>query len=414
MNKQPLQTLKGFRDIFPEENRERNYVLSKIKEVFKRFGFEPLETPTLEYADLLLGKYGQEADKLVYTFEDQGQRQVGLRYDQTVPTARILAQYRYNLPKFFRRYQIQNVFRADKPQLGRYREFTQCDIDIFDTKSPVADAEILACTYQAYKNIGFEQVKLQVNDRQTLFSTLKPFTNEEVDVFSLVQTIDKLDKSSEKEVVAELVKKGLESKQAQQALKAASQSRPSDNLNTILDLAQKLGVDAESLQFTPSLARGLDYYTGLIFEIKIPGYDAGSCGGGGRYDELIEELGGVNMPAVGFAFGFARSVEAAKQFGLIPEQKAAAQVLITIFDEQTKDYSLDTAAKLRQAGLSVEIYPEIDRLGKQFKLANQKNIPWVVVAGPEEMSSGQIALKNMSSGEQTQLAVEKAVEKIAS
>src|SRR5258708_3739464 len=172
MSNQTPQNLKGFRDFLPTEKRKRDFVLQKVVEVFERFGFAPLETPTLEYASLLLGKYGAEADKLVYTFTDNGDRQVGLRYDQTVPTARVLAQYQNELPKMFRRYQTQNVFRAEKPQRGRYREFTQCDIDIFGSTSPIADAEILACTYAAYQNIGFKNIQLKINDRQTLMSSL--------------------------------------------------------------------------------------------------------------------------------------------------------------------------------------------------------------------------------------------------
>lgn len=166
---QPLQTLKGFRDFLPEEKRNRNFVMEKIKETFEKFGFEPLETPTLEYSSLLLGKYGDEADKLVYTFEDRGGREIGLRYDQTVPTARVLAQYQNELPRYFRRYQMQNVFRADKPQKGRYREFTQCDIDIFGSTASTTDAEIVACTYEAFKNVGFDNLEIRFNDRQLLF-----------------------------------------------------------------------------------------------------------------------------------------------------------------------------------------------------------------------------------------------------
>jgi len=191
---QPPQTLKGFRDFLPMEKRKRDFIEAKMKVVFERFGFAPLETPTLEYASLLLGKYGDEADTLLYTFTDRGDRQIGLRYDQTVPTARVLSQYQNELPKFFRRYQIQNVFRADKPQKGRYREFKQCDLDIYGTISPIADAELLAVVYFTFKEIGFKSIVLQVNDRQTLISTLSPFTTPEVDVFSLIQSIDKLDK----------------------------------------------------------------------------------------------------------------------------------------------------------------------------------------------------------------------------
>ncbi|MBD3250273.1 MAG: histidine--tRNA ligase [Candidatus Pacebacteria bacterium] len=408
---QPLQTLKGFRDIFPEEKRQRDYVQAKIIETYQSFGFQPLETPTLEYASLLLGKYGQEADQLVYTFKDRGGRAVGLRYDQTVPTARILAQYRNNLPKFFRRYQVQNVFRADKPQSGRYREFTQCDIDIFGTNSPLADAEVVACVWSAYKNVGFKQVKIELNDRQTLLSTLDEFTTQETDVFSIIQTIDKLDKKSEKEIEAELVKKGLTPNQAKQVLAAIKQAQPSSNLKEIINLIEQLGVSKDDLIFNPALARGLDYYTGLIFEVSIPGYDVGSVGGGGRYDSLIQELGGVNIPAVGYGLGFDRTVEAAIALDLIPDQTQAAQVLVTLFDPTLVNQSLKLATKLRQAGLSAQTYPEPeDNLGKQLKLANQKNIPWVVIQGPEESEQDQVAVKNMKSGKQETIAVEQLVE----
>ncbi|MEA2056641.1 MAG: histidine--tRNA ligase [Patescibacteria group bacterium] len=403
--KQTLQTLKGFRDIFPEEKRQRDFVLNKVREVFNVFGFEPIETPTLEYADLLLGKYGAEAEKLVYTFEDRGGRKIGLRYDQTVPTARILAQYRYNLPKFFRRYQIQNVFRADKPQKGRYREFTHCDIDIFGAQSALADAEILACIYQVYKNIGFKQIQLKINDRQTLFSTLEKFATDKVSVASLIQSVDKLDKQKIETVVRELAAKGLDQKQAESTIAQIQQTQPSKELSNIINLAEKLGVASNSIQLTPTLARGLDYYTGMIFEVIIPEYGSGSCGGGGRYDNLINELGGVEIPAVGFALGFARTVEAAIKLGLIPEVKNSAQVLVTVFDKKTRNYSLQVTKKLRKSGVKTEIYPEFDNLGKQLKLANQKNIPWVIIAGSDEVSTNTVALKDMESGEQKSVSL---------
>ena len=412
MSNQLLQTLKGFRDIFPKNKRKRDYILKKIVETYQLFGFEPLETPTLEYASLLLGKYGEEADKSVYTFEDQGGRRVGLRFDQTVPTARILAQYRYNLPKFFRRYQIQNVFRAEKPQKGRYREFTQCDIDIFGTTATLADAEVLACVYATFKNIGFKQVEVKVNDRQTLVASLQPFATEKVNVSSLIQSLDKLEKIKTDGVTAELVKKGLGANQAQQALAAVKNLQPSKSLTSILDQAIALGIKKSDLVFSPTLARGLDYYTGMIFEIVLPGYAVGSCGGGGRYDNLIEQLGGVEMPAVGFGLGFDRTVEAADQLGLIPELNSSSQVLITLLDENTKLAALRAATQLRVNQISVEIYPTVDKLGKQLKTANQKQIPWVIIIGEEEMAQNLICLKNMSTGKQETLDLKAAAIKI--
>lgn len=410
------QTLKGFRDFLPEEKRKRDFVLKKIIETFQVYGFAPLETPTLEYAELLMGKYGEEADKLVYNFEDNGGRRVGLRYDQTVPTARLLSQYQNELPKYFRRYQTQNVFRADKPQKGRYREFTQCDIDIFGSTSTLADAEILACTYSAFQNVGFSKIILKINDRQTLMTTLQPFATNEVNVFSIIQSIDKLDKMSSQDVRNELIHKGLAEEQAAQALNTIEFATPSANLQSIIAQANQLGIPQEVLQFEPSLARGLDYYTGMIFEVILPDYVVGSCGGGGRYDHLIEQLGGTDIPAVGIAFGFDRIVEAAEQLGLIPVDATGTKVLVTIFDEANQDLlqnSLATAAKLRQAGISTEVYPAPDKIGKQFKLADQKGIPFVIIIGEEERSKDVVMVKNMKTGEQQQLSLSEAITLIA-
>lgn len=406
------QTLKGFRDFLPEEKRQRDFVASKIVEIFERFGFAPVETPTLEYASLLLGKYGEEADKLVYTFRDQGGREIGLRYDQTVPTARVLSQYGSQLQRYFRRYQIQNVFRADKPQKGRFREFTQCDVDIFGSNSPLADAEILACTFFAFKNVGFEKVELRINDRQILFATLEPFATSEVSVLSIIQSVDKLDKLPAEAVVEELEKKGLSQENASKVLESINNSNISQNLKEIISNAVALGVPEKSLVFTPSLARGLDYYTGMIFEVIVPDYPVGSCGGGGRYDNLIGELGSTDIPAVGIAFGFDRIVEAARELRLIPESANTSQVLVTVFDKNLKSKSLELARALRKAKISSEVYPEIDKLAKQFKLANQKQIPFVAIIGEEEAKTNQVTLKDMASGEQELLSVEGIIEKL--
>jgi histidyl-tRNA synthetase len=395
-----LQTLKGFRDFLPRDMQAREYVTERVREVFKLFGFEPLETPTLEYAELLLGKYGEEADRLVYTFKDRGERHIALRYDQTVPAARILAQYQHELPRYFRRYQIQNVFRADKPQRGRYREFTQCDIDIFGTTSPLADAEIVACTYFAFKNIGYPTIEIKINDRQTLFKTLKPFATEQVDVFSIIQSIDKLDKQSEASVIEELVDKGLESQEAREAMAAIQGAPISDNLREIVDASLNLGVPEDVIEYNPTLARGLDYYTGMIFEVFVPEYPVGSFAGGGRYDQLIEQLGGPSIPATGIAFGFDRMVEGAIQLGLIPINESITQALVTVFDEETQKYSLKIASQLRQAGIRTEVYPELDRLGKQLKTADQKKIPYVVIVGPDEAKQGMATVRDMRTGEQ--------------
>lgn len=404
-----LQTLKGFRDFLPEEKRRRDYVAKKIIETFELYGFEPLETPTLEYGDIILGKYGNEADKLVYSFKDRGGRLIALRYDQTVPTARVLAQYQNSLPKYFRRYQMQNVFRADKPQKGRYREFAQCDPDIFGSTSPIADAEILAVTYNAFKNVGFPNVILRINDRKILFDVLDKYKTKEISVLSIIQSIDKLDKKTESEVKEELIKKGVEKNNANNILKDIKIAKRTDNLKQIIKISKNLGVPEENMEFSPFLARGLDYYTGMIFEVIIPECPIGSFGGGGRYDNLIEQLGGKDIPAVGIAFGFDRMVEGALELNLIPTKNMGTKVLVSIFDKQTLENSLTVAKKLRKSGIQTELFPdENTRLDKQLKYADKKQIPYVVIIGPEEVEEKLVALKNMKTKEQKKVTIDEA------
>jgi len=407
------QTLKGFRDFLPEEKRKRDYVLKKIIEVFELYGFDPLETPTLEYASLLMGKYGKEADKLIYSFKDRGDREIALRYDQTVPVARVLAQYQKTLPKYFRRYQVQSVFRADNPQKGRYREFTQCDIDIFGSTSAIADAEIITTTYFAFKNVGYPTVKIIINDRQTLFTYLKPFANEKVDLFSIIQTVDKLEKIGKEKVKEELIAKGLTEDQSQKALTSIQSAKVSENLQTIIDYAVALGVPKELLVFTSTLARGLDYYTGMIFEVALPEYTVGSCGGGGRYDKLIGTLGGLEVPAVGIAFGFDRMVDAADFLKIIPESKTGTQALVCVFNQETINNSLAIAQKLRESKISTEVLPSSsEKLDKQLKYADRKGIPFVIIIGPEELNKNVVKLKNMKSGEQFELSLQDTINKL--
>lgn len=407
-----LQTPKGFRDFLPADARARQFVVGKVREMFERFGFEPLETPTIEYASVLMGKYGAEADKLVFQFTDRGDRDLALRYDQTVPTARVLAQYQQQLPKYFRRYQIQNVYRAEKPQKGRYREFTQCDIDIFGTTSAIADAEIVACTYWAFKNVGYPTVEIPINDRKILFSALSRFSTDAVSVFSIIQTVDKLVKIGKDGVLAELVKKGMADKDASLALTSITGQKPTENLTDIIKNAVALGVPESQLIFMPTLARGLDYYTGMIFEPRVPEYGAGSLGGGGRYDNLIKQLGGQDTPAVGIAFGFDRMVEAAAQLQLIPQNDQLVSLLVTVFDESSVSTSLSLAAKLRISGLTAEVFPSIDKLDKQLKYADKKAIPYVVIQGPDEAKRGVVQLKNMQTKEQLELTPDEIIDKL--
>lgn len=409
MSKVP-QTLKGFRDFLPKESRERQWLKSQMTKVFESFGFEPIETPTIEYASLIMGKYGQEADKLVYQFTDNGDRQVALPYDQTVPTARVLAQYQNELPKIFRRYSIKSVFRAEKPQKGRYREFIQSDIDIFGTTSPIADAEIIACTYKVFATVGFINSIIKVNDRKSLVQSLKPFTTDKVDVFSIIQSIDKLDKKPPDAIIQELVQKGLSEQSAQEALQAVQTTVCPKSLQNIIDAANRLGVPNDKIQFTPTLARGLDYYTGMILEVIVPEYPVGSFAGGGRYDNLISQLGGPKTPAVGLAFGFDRMLEGAQKLNLLPTDLSTTQILVLNFDPNLTNTYLDLVDTLRQNGFNTEIYPENAPLSKQYKLVDQKAIPWTIIIGSNEEKEGLCIVKNSTTREQTTISQSQLVQ----
>jgi len=274
-----IQTLKGFRDFLPAEKRKRDFVLEKVKKGFEIFGFEPLESPAIEYASLLLGKYGEEADRLVYTFKDRGDRKVALRYDQTVPLARIAIQYKDKLSNPFKRYQIQNVWRAEKPQKGRFREFLQCDIDIINNPSLLADTEVIVCAINIAKKLGFKNTKMLINNRREVFGDLSP---------KYISSIDKLDKIGKQGVISDLIKKGMDKKNAENKINSISNKKPTPDILSLFKYLEKFGLkENKDFVFEPTLARGLDYYTSTIFELTSSDYKSGSLGGGGRYDNLI-------------------------------------------------------------------------------------------------------------------------------
>lgn len=399
------QTLKGFRDFLSVEARKRAYIISTLKQVFERYGFEQMETPVLEYAQLLTGKYGDEGEKLMYRFEDQGKRQVAMRYDQTVPLARVVAQYKNELPIPFKRYQIQPVWRADKPQKGRYREFVQCDIDTVGVDSALADAEIIATVITAYRSLGFKSSKILINDR-AIFANLPP---------QAIIVIDKLKKIGKEGVWDELVKKNLVGSltEAKILLQELLDSQPTQRLVEILKALESFGVKTDMVEFSPTLARGLDYYTGLIFEVETPDYPHGSLCGGGRYNNLIGMFAGSDIPAVGMAVGFDRTFEAMERLNLFPQDVTlcATQVLVTIFDEEYKEKSLEICTMLRSQNIATEIYlGEIktkNPLEKQLKYANQKNIPYLIIIGANEIKTKTVMLKNMQTREQKQISPDK-------
>lgn len=391
-----IQTLKGFRDFVGKEARKRQFVIQALKEVFDSYGFEPLETPALEYEEILMGKYGEEGDKLMYRFEDLGGRKVAMRYDQTVPTARFVAEYLNTLAMPFKRYQIQPVWRAENTQKGRYREFIQCDADIIGIDSALSDSEIISLLGKAYEKLGFKDAKILINDR-SVFEGLST---------SAITAIDKLKKIGEDGVCQEMVDRGITSskEEAYNLLQSVTQKEPTERLKNIFKQLELLGI--KNYSFSPTLARGLDYYTGVIFEVESPEYPVGSLGGGGRYDELIGMFAGRKIPAVGFAIGFDRTLEAMEALDLFPEElnAASAKVLVTIFSRELEQKSLEVISQLRSNNIYTELWSDPDsKMEKQLKYADAKDIPFAVIIGPEEAEKDMVTLKNLKTREQKQL-----------
>lgn len=403
------QTLKGFRDFLPDSMRVRNYVVNVFKQVFESFGFQPVETPTLEYASTLMGKYGDEANKLIYTFQDRGNRRIGLRYDLTVPISKVLTIYKNKINLPFKRYQIQPVWRADKPQRGRYREFVQCDIDTFGSNSPVTDAEIIAILYTCLSKLGFSQFQININSRQVLNNLLNS-AGIKKNKNPILQTLDKMDKIGSKRVTQELKNKGLSTATIKIILEQIKSIKPDQNLKSILNLVADFGIPKKFYNFNPTLIRGLDYYTGAIFETiitkpkNLPAVkQIGSICGGGRFDKLISQLGGPDIPAVGSSLGLDRIVDCIIDQNLLPKitQNSNTKVMVSVFDQVNLTNSIQLATKLTQSNINTFLYPQPDKLSKQFKYASAEKIPFVLVLGTDEAKNNTITLKNMTTGKQT-------------
>lgn len=400
MNNNAPQTLKGFRDFLPETMAVRNYVKNLFIETFENFGFEPLETPTLEYASVLMGKNGEEADKLTYNFKDQGERQVGLRYDLTVPTAKVLAIYGSQIPTPFKRYQIQPVWRADKPQKGRYREILQCDIDTFGTKSPIADAEIVAVIYTILNKLNFKKYSIRINSRAVLKNILDQ-SDIENNQNSALQSLDKFNKIGEDGVKKELNNKGFTQAQIDSLLKGIKTAQPDENLQAVFAAIKAFDIPQTAYTFDPTMIRGLDYYTGTIFETYVEEPKLGSITGGGRYDNLIKTLGGPDIFAVGTTLGLDRIVDCIIELNLLPNlPKTKVKVMVGNFGPDTLDQSLKLTSLLRQNNIATIFYPDADKIGKQFKYASEKNIPFVALIGSNESAKNEVTLKDMATGVQ--------------
>lgn len=426
---------KGTRDFLPPQMIKRNYVINIIKTIFEKYGFEPLETPTLELWETLSGKYGEEGDRLTYRFVDRGDREVGLRYDLTVPLSRVIAMYP-QIPKPFKRYQIQPVWRADKPQKGRFREFYQCDVDIVGSASMLADAEILAVIHEILTTLNFREFQIRINNRKVLSGIVEVSgagRERELDVY---RAIDKLDKIGPEGVREELLQRqispeatatimdllSLEGSNTERVEKARSLLGKSalaqeglDELQELFQYLEAYGIPSAYYLFDLTLARGLDYYTGPIYETVVLEPRIGSLTGGGRYDRLIGLFSGQDQPATGSSVGLERIITVMEELDMFPSDlNTPVAVLVTVFDESTRGYSIAIARQLREAGINTDLYTGKSKLRGQIGLANDKGIPLVVIAGPDEQAASQVNIKNMRTGEQTAVTVTELVEHVKS
>jgi histidyl-tRNA synthetase len=390
------QLLKGFRDYLPGEQIARRKIIAKISEVFERFGFAPMDTPALEYYELLGGKYGEEGENLMYKFKDQGGRMVALRYDLTVPLARVLSSYP-DLPIPFKRYQIGNSWRAENPQKGRFREFTQCDVDIIGSESLIADAEVIAVMNSAYKALEIGDVKVLFSDRRIIEEVLSELGVPKSKYVKFLRAIDKLGKMGEEKVKTELSSTGFE-EGILEGYKDLMMVRSKLFVEEMQNFLSGMGV--ENMEFDPCLARGLDYYTGTIFEfVLLEKPEFGSIGGGGRYDELIGNISGKKTPAVGGSIGLDRMFAALKDKQAIAPQ-TAAEVLVLNLDETLSYEYLNICTNLREAGIDCEFYFEASKLDKQFKYAQAKNIKLAVILGKNELEEKKVSIKDLVNRKQ--------------
>ncbi|HEX7088318.1 MAG TPA: histidine--tRNA ligase [Vicinamibacterales bacterium] len=421
---------RGMRDFLPDDVRRRAYVIGVVAEVYERYGFEPLETPAVENIETLMGKYGEDGNRLIFKIlkrgehERTGEADLALRYDLTVPLARVVAEHRGRLPRFFKRYQIQPVWRADRPARGRFREFYQCDVDAIGSTSPVVEADVCAAVSEVLERLGFNDFVVRLNHREVLRALLDGAGVPGALHDTALVAIDKLDKIGPDGVRGELETRGIDAAAAARTLDAfARPASPSNEswlgtlesripaghapgLQGLATLRSILALSAGTpagprLQLDPSLARGLSYYTGAIFEIAVPDL-AGSLGGGGRYDGLIGMFSGEQVPACGFSLGLERILVVMGERGMFPAsvQTTGADVLATIWNADAAGDTLALARMLRAAGLRVEVYPEADKLGKQMKYAASRGIPFAVIVGDDERAAGTVMVKDLRTGGQ--------------
>lgn len=434
---------RGTRDFGPEVMAKRNFIFDTVKRVYKKYGFLPLETPSIENLSVLMGKYGEEGDQLLFKILNSGDfikditpedlakgykeilKQVsekGLRYDLTVPFARYVAMNRQQLAIPFKRYQIQPVWRADRPQKGRYREFYQCDADVVGTDSLICEAEIVLMLHEVFRDLGITEFMVKINNRKILAGIAEAIGAAGKEA-ALSVAIDKLDKIGKEKVEAELMERGFTEENIRN-LQPLFQLENTDDLfsrlkewlgdsptgllgvhelESIWTLVKDLGLPQACIEFDPALARGLSYYTGAIFEVKALNVSIGSISGGGRYDNLTGSFGVSGMSGVGISLGVDRIYDVMEELSLFPAELgySSTRVMVTHFGEETLKSSLGLLSLLRKHEISAEIYPDTAKIKKQFEYADRKGIPFVLIAGPEEIAQKTYLLKNMITGVQS-------------
>lgn len=447
---------KGTRDFGPEVVQKRNFILQTIKGVFEIYGFQPLQTPALENLATLTGKYGEEGDKLLFKVLDSGEvvkkvkqeviddqnntafiqlvASKGLRYDLTVPFARYVVQHRNDITFPFRRYQIQEVWRADKPQKGRYREFTQCDADVIGSGSMMQEADLVGIYTKVFSALNLPNVVLKINHRK-LLEALVDELSLSFPVTKFTSTLDKLDKIGKEGVTKEFEAMGIDASkieslfsiigQFQLDLDALSEIERAFNgnafalqalkdLRELLQFVSAAGGTGLNIQLDLSLARGLDYYTGCIFEVIVPDSGIGSVSGGGRYDDLTSVFGLKDVSGVGISFGIDRLYDIMEAQNLFPEERIKAkQVLVCHFDEESLLYGAGVASKLRDNGISAVVYPEQKNIKKQFNYADKAGFDLCIVVGEEEMKTSILSVKDLKKGENLKLKLEELIQHLS-
>jgi len=438
---------KGTRDFSPQTMRKRNYVFQKMKTTFGVFGFEQIETPSMEKLETLTGKYGEEGDQLIFKILKSGDflsktqfdksttsksltpqiSDKALRYDLTVPFARYVAQNRNDIAFPFRRFQMQNVWRADRPQKGRFREFYQCDADIIGTTSLIAEIELVQLYDEVFNSLGLKNISIKINNRKIL-SGIAQVVGEEDKIIDITVALDKLDKIGEAMVKEEMYEKGISKDTIAKMdilfnLDGTNSSKLSslknfledskiglegiDELSQVVNQLEEIQLKCATLDIDVTLARGLNYYTGAIFEVEAKDVSIGSIGGGGRYDDLTGIFGFENMSGVGISFGFDRICIVLEALDLFPKfTEKGTQVLFVNFGESEANYCLNFLKKLRSEGIKSEIYPSATKMKKQMQYADKKNVEYVLLVGENEMKTNTITVKNMFDGSQKNVTFE--------